>query len=123
MELPQGIQTKHGNSIEHVLKLEKNIYGQKQAGRMWNSFLVDKLTSIGFTTLLIDDCVFFLADIIFMVYVDDGILIGSNNTTKFHPVWSTFVPGSPKNNILSVVPYSMLKLVCKSSKKNLIYRH
>jgi hypothetical protein len=26
MELSQGIQTKHGNSKEHVLKLEKNIY-------------------------------------------------------------------------------------------------
>ncbi len=80
MELPQGIQTKHGNSKEHVLKLEKNIYVQKQAGRMWNSFLVDKLTSIGFTTSLIDDCVFFHGDIIFMVYVDDGILLGSNNS-------------------------------------------
>ncbi len=34
MELPQGIQTKHGNSKEYVLKLEKNIYGQKQAGRV-----------------------------------------------------------------------------------------
>jgi hypothetical protein len=67
MEPPQGIQAKHGNSKEHVLKLEKNIYGQNQAGRMWNSFLVDKLTSIGFTTLLIDDCVFFCGDIIFMV--------------------------------------------------------
>jgi hypothetical protein len=46
MKLPQGIQTKHGNCKDHVLKLEKNIYGQKQAGRMWNSFLVDKLTTI-----------------------------------------------------------------------------
>jgi hypothetical protein len=46
MELPQGIQTKHGNSKEHVLKLEKNIYGQKQAGSVWNSFLMDKLTSM-----------------------------------------------------------------------------
>jgi hypothetical protein len=43
--------------------------------------------------------------------------------TKFHPVWSTFVPGSPKNNISSVVPYSTLQLVCNSSKKNLSYRH
>jgi hypothetical protein len=59
-ELLQGIQTKQGNSKEHVLKLEKNIYGQKQAGRVWNLFLVDKLTSIGFTTSLIDDCVLFL---------------------------------------------------------------
>jgi len=30
-ELPQGIQTAHGNSKDHMLKLEKNIYGQKQA--------------------------------------------------------------------------------------------
>jgi hypothetical protein len=80
MELPQGIQTKHGNSKEHVLKLEKNIYGQKQAGRMRNSFLVDKLMSIGFTMLLIDDCVFFCGDIVFMVYVDDGIFLGSNDS-------------------------------------------
>jgi hypothetical protein len=78
-ELPQGIQTKLGNSKEHVLKLEKNIYGQKQAGHVWNSFLVDKLMSIGFTTSLIDDCVFFHGDIIFMVYVDDGIFLGSDD--------------------------------------------
>jgi hypothetical protein len=79
MELSQGIQTKHGNSKEHALKLEKNIYGQKQAGRWWNSFLVDKLTSIGFTMSLIDDCIFFRSDIIFMVYVDNGIFLGSND--------------------------------------------
>ena len=46
---------------------------------MWNSFLVDKLLSIGFTTSLIDDCVFFHDDIIFMVYVDDGIFLGSDD--------------------------------------------
>jgi hypothetical protein len=80
MELPQGIQTKHGNSKEHVLKLEKYVYGQKQAGHMWNSFLVDKLMFIGFTTLLIDDCIFFCGDIIFMVYVDDSIFLGSNDS-------------------------------------------
>jgi hypothetical protein len=44
MELPQGIHTETGNTKDHVLKLLKNIYGQKQAGRAWNSFLVDKLT-------------------------------------------------------------------------------
>jgi hypothetical protein len=80
MELPQGIQTAHGNSKDHVLKLEKNIYGQKQAGRVWNSFLVDKLMSLGFTPSLIDDCVFFRDDIIFMVYVDDGIFLGNDDS-------------------------------------------
>jgi hypothetical protein len=46
---------------------------------MWNSFLVDKLMSIGFTMSLIDDCVFFLDDIIFIVYMDNAIFLGSNN--------------------------------------------
>ncbi len=34
MELPHGIKTVTGNSKDHVLKLLKNIYGQKQAGRV-----------------------------------------------------------------------------------------
>jgi hypothetical protein len=55
------------------------IYGQKQAGRMWNSFLVDKLTSLGYTSSLIVDCVFFCGDIIFMVYVDDGSFLGNDD--------------------------------------------
>jgi hypothetical protein len=80
MELPQGIQTAHRNSKDHVLKLEKNIYGQKQAGRVWNSFLVDKLTSLGFTPSLIDDCVFFHNDTIFMVYMDDSIFLGNDDS-------------------------------------------
>jgi hypothetical protein len=79
MELPQGIKTATGNSKDHVLKLLKNIYGQKQAERVWNSYLVDKLTSFGYTSSLIDDCVFFRSEIIFMVYVDDGIFLGNDD--------------------------------------------
>ncbi len=80
MELPQGIQVVTGNSKDHVLKLLKNIYGQKQAGQVWNSFLVDKLTSIGFQPSTIYDCVFFCGNVIFMVYVDDGIFIGGDDS-------------------------------------------
>ncbi len=79
MELPQGIHTETGNSKDHVLKLLKNIHGQKQAGRVWNSFLVDKLISLGYTASLIDDCIFFHGDIIFMVYVDNGIFLGNDD--------------------------------------------
>jgi hypothetical protein len=32
MELPKGIKTKYSNGKTHVLKLLKNLYGQKQAG-------------------------------------------------------------------------------------------
>ncbi len=80
MELPQGIMTVQGNSKDHVLKLEKNIHRQKQACRVWNSFLVNKLMSIGFTPSLIDDCVFFWDDVIFIVYVDDGIFLGNDDS-------------------------------------------
>ena len=76
MELPQGVETKHGNSKSHVLKLLSNLYGQKQAGRVWNHFLVDKLKEARFDQLSIDECVFYRGSVIFMVYVDDGLLLG-----------------------------------------------
>jgi len=79
MEVPQGIETATGNSKDLVLKLLKNIYGQKKAGRVWNSYLVEKLASIGFRPSLIDDCVFFRNYVVFMVYVDDGIFIGNDD--------------------------------------------
>ncbi len=79
MESPQGIQIKHGNSKDHVLKLKKNIYSQKQAGHVWNSFLMETLMCIWFTMSLMDDYVFFCNDIIFMVYVDDGIFLGGKD--------------------------------------------
>jgi hypothetical protein len=79
MELPTGIHTKHGNSKDHVLKLLANIYGQKQAGCMWNSYLITKLQEINFKQSLIDDCIFYRDNVIFIVYVDDGIFLGPSN--------------------------------------------
>jgi hypothetical protein len=59
--------------------LLSNLYGQKQAGRVWNSFLVEKLLSLGFQQSLIDECVFYRDDVIFIVYVDDGIFLGPDD--------------------------------------------
>jgi hypothetical protein len=73
MDLPKGIETKHGNGKTHVLKLLKNLYGQKQAGRVWNQYLTKGLTKIGFKQSKVDECVFFRDNVIFIVYVDDGI--------------------------------------------------
>jgi hypothetical protein len=81
MEFPPGIETKHGNSKEYVLKLLANLYGQKQAGRVWNQYLVDKLREVGFQQSLIDECVFYRDDVIFIVYVDDGLFFGSDDDT------------------------------------------
>jgi hypothetical protein len=79
MELPTGIHTKHRNCKDHVLKLLANNYRQKQAGCVWNSYLVTKLREINFKQSLIDDPVFYRDDIILIVYIDDGIFLGSSD--------------------------------------------
>jgi hypothetical protein len=79
MELPTGFHTKHRNSKDHVLKLIANIYGQKQAGCVWNSHLVTKLREINFKQSLIDDCVFYQDNVILIVYVNDGVFLGPSD--------------------------------------------
>ncbi len=79
MELPQGINIENGNSKNHVLKLLANLYGQKQAGWVWNGYLVNKLQEINFKQSLIDECVFYRGDVTFIVYVVDGIFLGSSD--------------------------------------------
>ena len=69
MELPPGIETKHGNSKDYVVKLLANLYSQKQAGRVWNQYMTDKLRDIGFQQSQVDECVFYRDDVIFIVYV------------------------------------------------------
>ncbi len=49
-----------------MFKLLKNIYGQKQAGTVY--------------------CVYYCNDIIFMVYIDDGIFIGSNDHSQLKDI-------------------------------------
>ena len=75
MKLPRGIQLPNNISNEtHALRLKKNVYGQKQAGRVWVNHLQKGLRNIGFTPSAIDDCVWYRKDVIFTFYVDDGIL-------------------------------------------------
>ena len=86
MEIPQGIETTEGNTKDYVLQLLANLYGQKQAGRVWNQYLVSKLESIGFTQSRIDECVFYRDDIIFIIYVDDGIFLGTSDDQLSHVI-------------------------------------
>jgi hypothetical protein len=79
MELPTEIHTKHGNSKDHILKLLANIYWQKHAGGVWNSYLITKLREINFKQSLIDNCIIYRDDIIFIVYVINGIFLGPSD--------------------------------------------
>ena len=62
----------------YVLKLKANVYGQKQAGRVWNKYLVTKLMKIGFVPSEIDECVFYKDGMIYVLYTDESILTGPN---------------------------------------------
>ena len=77
MEIPQGFKYKHSRKT-HALRLKKNIYGQKQAGRIWNRHLHAGLTKLGFEQSKIDECVYYRRKTIFLCYVDDSIIIAPN---------------------------------------------
>jgi hypothetical protein len=83
MQVPRGFHVPGASSDkDYVLKVEKNIYGQKQAGRVWNKHLVSKLTSkaIGFTQSTVDECVFYKGRSVYVLYTDDSILAGPDES-------------------------------------------
>ena len=63
-----------------VLWFNKSLYGTKQAPRIWFLKLKECLEQRGFTQSLLDPCLFFHADMVYLVYVDDSILIGCDRT-------------------------------------------
>ena len=74
MKIPKGFEIVNGNPNEYVLKLRKNVYGQVQAGRVWNKYLVNKLMGIGFKQSKADECVFYRGRALYVLYTDDSIL-------------------------------------------------
>ena len=75
MEIPRGAEVPGHNSKDYVLQLVKNLYGQKQAGRVWNQYLHKGLMKAGFSQSKVDECVYYREGLVFMVYVDDGIFV------------------------------------------------
>ena len=79
LRLPQGYNRKGMTRKSHVLKLKRNVYGQKQAGRVWNKYMDQGMKSIGFTPSKFDPCLYYRQSIIFLVYIDDCIVFGPND--------------------------------------------
>jgi hypothetical protein len=79
MQLPRGLTFDGVHRSTHCPKLKKNLYGSRQAGRVWNQHLVDGLVNkLKFTQSKIDECVFYCGTTLLLIYVDDGILCGAN---------------------------------------------
>jgi hypothetical protein len=90
MTQPEGfVDPKHPNK---VCKLERSIYGLKQASRRWNICFNEKVKEFGFSNSEYESCVYVKASgsiITFLVlYVDDILLMGNdiptlNNVKEF----------------------------------------
>ena len=76
MNFPKGYKFKEGLTTKtHVLKLIKNLYGQKQAGRVWNKYLQEGLSKIGFVPSKLEPCLYYREKVtLLLVYIDDCIM-------------------------------------------------
>jgi len=68
------------NYKRKILKLKKALYGLKQAPLRWNMRFTIFFKEKGFIPIQSEQCIFKRSDsdIILSIYVDDGLLIGSN---------------------------------------------
>ena len=76
MEIPKGCELHGCNPKEWVLNVKRNIYGGKDAGRVWYYYLRKKLESVGFQVSDHDECVFYKGKALYVLYTDDSILVG-----------------------------------------------
>ena len=72
---PKGCNFKKGiTKKKHVLKLVKNLCGQKQVGRVWNKYLHEGLSEIGFVPSKLDPCLYYRGKVSLLAYIDDCIM-------------------------------------------------
>ena len=77
LRLPRGC----GHLSGKVVRLNKSLYGLKQASQSWHAHLTTCLKTLGFQQCLADACVFCLVEegrvaIIVVVHVDDIYAVG-----------------------------------------------
>jgi hypothetical protein len=78
MELPAGVNPANvsdGDQRRYIFKLNKSLYGLKQAGYNWFEKLREGLITRDFIQSQVDKCVFFWKDCIVLTYVDDCIIL------------------------------------------------
>ena len=80
LKLPDGIETDPDKRSTHVIKLLRNVYEQKQVGKVWADFLSENLFKIEFERSNINECMFYCSNLVLLVYVDDGIFVSLDGT-------------------------------------------
>jgi len=90
MKIPQGWHIVDGalhqhpdpkiRDNTHYIKLEKCLYGIKQAAHIWFHHLEPGLHKLGFTASEVDPCLFYCRDCIVALYVNDCLIFSSSAT-------------------------------------------
>ena len=81
MELSQGFNV-GPESRRCFLKLQKNIYGLKQAGHNWFKKIYIALENLSINPSKVDPCVFIGDEIIVLIYVDDCMIFSREKDKK-----------------------------------------
>ena len=93
MKIPQGWKVdKETNKLvqssdpsffdrRHFIKLKKNLYGCKQAGRNWYLHLKEGLLSRGFKQSNLDPCLFISENCLLVLYTDDCCIFAHDDKT------------------------------------------
>ena len=76
VELPKGFDPPSDNSV--VLRLNKNLYGSRDAPLAWFETLRASLIKRGFKASDVDPCLFIHKDMLVLCFVDDLIYVGSD---------------------------------------------
>lgn len=81
MQQPEG----YGNGTSKICKLERSLYGLKQASRCWHERFTDFLKKFNLKATRSDPCVFTSNQrentLILAIYIDDRLIAASNQAT------------------------------------------
>ena len=80
MRLPVGIENNGGIAETHILKLLKNQYGGRQAGKVCMNCLAKKLVEADFEQYHVDEPIWYKGGMVFVCYVHVGILISRKDS-------------------------------------------
>lgn len=104
MEQPKGFEEQ--GKEDWVCELMRGLYGMKQAGRIWNQTLNDRMVSWGFTRLSSESCIYHrkssTGTIIAAVHVDDFLSIASSKDendrlkAQMREAWTISDLGTPR---------------------------
>lgn len=81
VELPGGGYSNNPKYFGHILEVYKSLYGDVRAPKLWYNHLRAALEKEGFVVDPLDACLFTKHGCIFVVYVDDAILMAKDQRT------------------------------------------